>query len=393
MFAKYLSLAAAGLALPAGGYALGIRLFDHDAFATARGDAFVATADNPSAIYYNPAGITQLEGHHLRFGANVINAQSDFNARTGPKAKSQNDWTPVPGFFYTYSPSNFPVSFGLGYYLPYGLSFDWPENGPFRTTTTHGALQYHTLNPIAAWQVTRTLSLAAGPTFNYASVDLQRGIAAPGDEFKFNGNAFAVGASAGLRWQPLTRHSFGLSYRSRTTMQLDGQSEVKPYPVPKQNASTDLPLPQVFVVGYSFRPTPLWNLEVNFDWADWDTVNTPVLKQATGNVPLPLQWESSYALEFGATRYFENGLHLSGGYVFLQNSVPEKTFTPLVPDQDLHVFSVGLGGQYRSWNWDAAYQFSYGPGRDVSGSVYGPTVAGDYTFMAHALSLSVGFHF
>jgi long-chain fatty acid transport protein len=48
--------------------ATGIRLPDQDAFATARGEAFVATADNPSAIYYNPAGLTQLEGQDLRGG-------------------------------------------------------------------------------------------------------------------------------------------------------------------------------------------------------------------------------------------------------------------------------------------------------------------------------------
>src|SRR5687768_12191734 len=46
--------------LPASSFALGIRIADQDARATARGNAFTATADNPSAIYYNPAGITQL---------------------------------------------------------------------------------------------------------------------------------------------------------------------------------------------------------------------------------------------------------------------------------------------------------------------------------------------
>ena len=46
----------------------GFRVPDQDAFATARGEAFVATADNPSAIYYNPAGLTQLEGQNLRGG-------------------------------------------------------------------------------------------------------------------------------------------------------------------------------------------------------------------------------------------------------------------------------------------------------------------------------------
>ncbi len=46
----------------------GFRLPDQDAFATARGEAFAATADNASAIYYNPAGISQLKGGNFRGG-------------------------------------------------------------------------------------------------------------------------------------------------------------------------------------------------------------------------------------------------------------------------------------------------------------------------------------
>jgi long-chain fatty acid transport protein len=168
---------------------------------------------------------------------------------------------------------------------------------------------------------------------------------------------------------------------------------VQPYPVPIQDASARLPFPQVIIAGYSFRPTPMWNLEVDIDWTDWDRVNTPVLKQASGNVPLPLRWESSWAVEAGVTRYFDNGLHVSGGYVYLQDSVPEEDFTPLVPDQDLHVFSAGVGGKHDRLTWDLTYQFSYGPGRDVAGSSYGPTVTGHYTFIAHAFSVSVGWHF
>ena len=52
------------LTLRANGYLLP----DQDAFATARGEAFVATADNASAIYYNPAGLTQLDGNNVRAG-------------------------------------------------------------------------------------------------------------------------------------------------------------------------------------------------------------------------------------------------------------------------------------------------------------------------------------
>ncbi|MCX6925129.1 MAG: hypothetical protein NT154_18235 [Verrucomicrobia bacterium] len=42
---------------------------NQDAFAIGRGNAFVATADNPSAIYYNPAGITQLQEQNIHAGS------------------------------------------------------------------------------------------------------------------------------------------------------------------------------------------------------------------------------------------------------------------------------------------------------------------------------------
>jgi len=392
VFARYSSIVALGLFWPASGWALGIRLFDHDAFATARGNAFVATADNPSAVYYNPAGITQLRGHNTRASVNVFDVQSEFEDRGGRNFDSKSKFTLVPGLFYAYSPSNFPLSFGAGYYLPYGLWSEWPDNSPFRTTTTQGELQYHTINGVVAWQATKTLSIAAGPTLNYARTDLRRGISAPRDEFRFKGDDYDLGVSAGLLWKPFERHSFGVSYRSPTTMTLEGKSRVTPYPVPDQNASAKLRLPQVVIAGYSFRPTPHWNLEVDLDWTDGNR-KTPVLQQRTGNMPLPLRWESSWAVEAGATRYFDNGLHVSGGYVYLENSVPDKAFTPLVADQDLHVFSAGVGGKRNRLTWDATYQFTFGPGRDVSGSVYGPAVNGNYTFIAHAFSVSLGWSF
>src|SRR5579871_2660242 len=71
--------------IPHDASALGIRLADQDAFATARGNAFAATADNPSAIYYNPAGISQIEGNNVRMGLYGIDFQSTYTAPSGAK--------------------------------------------------------------------------------------------------------------------------------------------------------------------------------------------------------------------------------------------------------------------------------------------------------------------
>lgn len=50
--------------------AAGFRLPDQDAAAMGMAGAFAGQADNPSAVWYNPAGITRLDG--TRISAGVI---------------------------------------------------------------------------------------------------------------------------------------------------------------------------------------------------------------------------------------------------------------------------------------------------------------------------------
>src|ERR1035438_7475497 len=93
----------AGAALDAA--ANGFGLPDQDGFATARGEAFVATAENPSAIYYNPAGITQLEGGNLRSGIYGIYLDPSYNPPgSGNTYHSSDNYAAVPQLFYTYTP-------------------------------------------------------------------------------------------------------------------------------------------------------------------------------------------------------------------------------------------------------------------------------------------------
>src|SRR5215210_5345061 len=64
-------LVSAAALVPSLALGLGIRIADQNPYATARGNAFTATADNPSAIYYNPAGISQLYAPKLSLGTGV----------------------------------------------------------------------------------------------------------------------------------------------------------------------------------------------------------------------------------------------------------------------------------------------------------------------------------
>src|SRR5512143_3819169 len=52
--------------------AAGFRLPEAGAKAMGMGFAFTAQADDPSAIYFNPAGLTQLDGQNVMVGGTYI---------------------------------------------------------------------------------------------------------------------------------------------------------------------------------------------------------------------------------------------------------------------------------------------------------------------------------
>jgi long-chain fatty acid transport protein len=376
-------------------FGVGFRLPNQDPEAIARGNAFIATADNPSAIYYNPAGITQLEGHHAQVGLYSIAASSRYRSLDGRRSKTDFEIQGVPQVYYTFSPVDNPLSFGLGLYAPYGLGLLWPEDSGFRTLSMEGRLAYVSLNPVIAWQVHPTLSLAIGPTVNAGKVKLRQGIAMPGDEFRFKGEGIDFGFTAGLRWQPHEQWAFGVSYRSATEIDFSGRSEARPY-APSERTKGELHFPQFVMIGLSYRPTPRWNIEAFVDWTDWDALNDVIFRKASGDVPFPFRWESSLMYGLGVTRHLNRGYWVSAGYFFSENSVPDATFNPAVPDTDQHVGSLGFGNRGPKWSWALGYQLLTGSWRTVTGgpiSAAGESPDGRYKIFNNALNMSVGYRF
>jgi len=401
----------------------GFSLPSQDAFATARGEAFVATADNPSAIYYNPAGITQLDGNNLRAGVYSLYYQPSFTPPKGApnhaKTYDETDnFAAIPQFFFTHSLTNTPFSFGLGVYAPYGGKMNWPEKTGFRSVAISGELKYVTINPVVAVKILPSLSVAGGAMINYSEINMNQGLrrwAPRGTNFfRFNGDGWSFGYNAGILWQPHEVISFGATFRSLAKLKYEGNTgfELQPgvYNQPEhRSASADFTFPLTTVFGVSYRPTPKWNLEFDATYTGWESFDKvtieqsqpPVSRPFDQNIPVNLGWQESWMYQFGVTRYFDNGWHVSGGYVFNQNSVPNKYYTPLAADMDRHFFSLGTGFKGRIFDFDIAYQFGYGPDHTVTDSqpsskpanFSGENANGTYKFISQAISVSVGMRF
>ncbi len=373
--------------------AVGFRLPNQDPEAIARGNAFTATADNPSAIYYNPAGITQLKGQSLSAGIYLISASTEFTSSTGAKAETDSSFQPVPQLYYVNSVENRPFSFGLGVYAPYGLAIDWGKDSPLKTIAQSGDLLYLTANPVVAWQINPTLSIGAGPTINYSKAHFKRAIGlTPNDQFKFEGDDTDFGFNAGLQWKPLEQWAFGLNYRSATTLDYEGESEAKPYAKPTDTHAA-IKFPQSAAFGISFRPAEEWNLEFDIDWTDWNTLDKIVFQGNTGGpTPLTLDYRSSLMYEFGITRKFCEKWFASVGYIYSENSSPDKNFNPLIPDSDLHLVSAGFGRKGVRWDWAIGYTCAFNLDRKVTGSSSG-LADGTYSTLNHAINISTTLKF
>jgi long-chain fatty acid transport protein len=398
----------------------GLRVASEDAEAAARGNAFTATADNPSAVYYNPAGLTQISGTQLRGGIYALSLDPTFTPpATAPNAghtyRVDKHYAFIPQGFFAHSFSNSPVSVGFGMYAPYGGGIGWPNDSGFRAVATRGSTTYLRFNPAVAVKICKQVSLGAGVSADWARLNVEQGLrplAAPlANDFRFTGEGWTFGYNAGVLWQPVQKLSFGATVRSSTRFELDGETAFQQQPVISPTvlpASAGLEFPLTATFGVSYRPSEKWNLEFDADYADWSSVSDMLIRQHASppfpvqqNIPVKLRWHESWMYEAGVTHYFDNGWRVSAGYTFSENSVPDSYYTPLAADLDRHFISLGIGHRGKKIDLDITYQFGYGPGHTVSGSqpsstpglFAGQNADGTYEFISHAVLVSTALHF
>lgn len=404
-------------------FGLGIRQPEQGAAAIGQNDAFVAQADDPSAIYYNPAGLIQVTGTRTLSGAYFNGPEATYNgsgtgAGTGKGAQDQIN---IVSHFYVVS--DFGMEWfraGLGIFTPFGQSVDWGNNNSFRYVTTRAGLRMVDLNPTVSFKILDNLFFGAGYDFYYCDADVRRALpfVIPGvgflgeGNFRFEGHGEGSGFNVGTMWKIDEQNTIGVSYRSRVDVEFDGHVKVSQIPGAlglgskvKQHARSEFNFPDIVQMGYAFWLNPRWKLELDGDWTHWDVTSGQNLKSqglkgtfglTQAQLKTKLNWEDSWIVALGTQYEVKTNLFLRGGWYFSQNSVPNKTFSPTVADGDRVGVSAGLGYKWKKVKLDVAYQFNVTLDRDVKNNVgasVGQSVNGKYESYSQGGSVSLGYLF
>ena len=184
--------------------------------AAPRGNAFVATANTAAAVYYNAAGLTQLNDQTLQVGIYGVN--NNLDAKVAGTSFSGNDQWEMTSQIYFAKPLNNNWVLGFGINSPFGLNTEWGNDSPFRNA--FGAVKTEITNStfwaVAGYKVSNTFSVGFGMGVSQLDGQMNTGVdgVPVNPVLEFNGDDNAVSWTISARWQPHEQHAFGLVYRS-----------------------------------------------------------------------------------------------------------------------------------------------------------------------------------
>jgi long-chain fatty acid transport protein len=354
----------------------GFLIPEQGAKASAMAGAFAATADDPSAIFYNPAGIAQQREMSVLAGTTFINFTNEFTGdptspiTAGVEAKYNRHTFNVPNM-YAIIPIGQNLTVGLGVFAAFGLRTDWADPFPGRYISKDADLKTTSVNPVIAWQSSNgKIAIGAGAEYRRARVILNanrmelnpfvgrvvdvantRLVSEYGDDIGFN---------AGILLKPTDRFRIGASYRSAMDIDLDGRAEINQILTgnpqfdaviasrlpPDQPINTTFPFPSIAQVGFAFSPNETWDLEFDVMRTGWDRFKALAVNFETtpaASFVRPQNWEDSNSYRFGVNHNATANWDVRFGAVYDQNPQPVESVSPLLPDSDRIGGSLGAG--------------------------------------------------
>lgn len=356
-----------------------------DAKANGMMEAFAATADNPSAVYYNPAGIVDLKGTQISTGLSFVyipgenvpftsDGTSAFGTK-GDKTDSETLAAYIPSLFATHQ-INSDWSAGFGMFTNFGLSTGWPDDweGRYVSGGIFSEIQTIALNPVVAYRLDQNISLSAGLVLQSCEIQSRNkylmgtpGSGVPDATVKITAkDSNGVGYSLGFLARLTDTVDLGIAFRSAIRHEMEGDFELYGTPGGQYNAKDDvtttLRLPAIARLGLAYHKGPL-TVEGDVVMTQWSTVDKQTVK--FDQLPLtktePKDYRNTFTYRLGTNYSVTDTFDLRGGVEYSGNPIPLSTQEPGVPTN--YRWRVGAGGGYTfdKWTVDLSYNYIFWP--------------------------------
>ncbi len=360
-------------------WAAGFELSDQSVLAAGAGGTGVARQGDSGAAWYNPAALA--DGRGLRAGVALFLAVPRLSA------------SPATAGF---TPSGQSTSNELGVATPFSAHLGWSRDRyalGLYAGTSHGS---SVVWPVGWWgrfdaQSSSVRVIRAAPSFavrlgpvrlgvgvhiDYAVLELERTLdfvdAEGSSHLRLSG--MSAGGDASIYWQAMADLAFGLTYKSRTVMNLSGEATFKvpdsfSSRAPDQTITSNLILPDRLALGtaWSRGLLTLFADATLTLWSVRDVVRIDFSSPANKPLIEPQRWSESFSLRVGLEESVHPRVTLRGGIYYDQQAAPAETLAPSSPDMARFGLTVGGSLQLqRSLAVDLSYSLAILLPRDSS---------------------------
>ena len=350
---------------------------------TARGlglsNAITAGVNDASAVYYNPAALSQVQGDNLLMSGTYVNLQNSVE-NSGRKSTNKHDDNFLASFFANYHIPGSDLTLGIGTYTPFGLATEYGKDAFTRFAAIDTELKTIYVTPAVSWNPSNYFSAGAGLSFVHASGVFSRALCLDPISFctqplglegkvRVTDTADAFAYNLGLLVTPTENLKFGFSYRSRVDLRFDNADAkfAGSFSIPTVKADVrPLPLPPVINVGLFWQIMPAWGAEFVYEYTRWSefknftatfspaSVFLPLGAPITG-FQLPEDWKNTSTLRLGSYYALNKNWELRGGMALEQTPIPNKTLNPAIPDADKLTLNAGVGYKWDKFSFDFGY--------------------------------------
>ena len=276
------------VAFSGGASASGFQLLEQNASGIANAYAgSAAVADNASTIFFNPAGMTQLQAREVSGGLSVVNPSFTFDnkgssvgaafpnglAGTGDGGNA-GGWAFIPNGYLSWALSK-DLYIGVGVGAPFGLKTEYDNPWVGAAQSVSFEVKTYNVNPSIAYRVNETVSLGLGVNWQRVEATYKRqagtsavpGLASAATvvaspvELTLDDDAWGWNVGALFTLSPSTK--VGVSYRS--TMQYHTNGKIKVSGISptfnnatSSNAKADIELPYTFIMSVTQKFSDKW---------------------------------------------------------------------------------------------------------------------------------------
>jgi long-chain fatty acid transport protein len=353
------------------------------------GAATAATAEDPTTIFSNPAGMTRLPGRALASLVSAVDVQIEFHdegSTIGTGARGTGGSGPdaggiefVPAAYVSW-PINERFTCGIGLTSPFGLVTDYGERWVGRYHATRSSITTVDVSPCVAWRVSDAVSVGAGLDVQYFRAELDNAIdlgtiaknrlhlddpegtlgLKPGHsdgQASLEGDSIGFGCVFGVLWKADAKTRVGFSYRSQVEHHVKGDATFELPPGLAQrfpqaglfrdtSAKTDLTLPETARVGVVRDLGKGVEGLLGADWTRWSQFRA--LEVRFGNPQQPdlfelEKWRDGIRPAAGLTWRPDAKWTVRTGAAWERGVAPDSYRRPRLPDNSRFTLALGFG--------------------------------------------------